>query len=772
MRNVPYIYRHLPIGGGGYVTGFIFHPTQRDLLYARTDIGGMYRFDPYSQEWVSLIDHVTPLDLSQAFPISAAVDPARPERLYVACGERHLSQGTLAVSEDYGDTFRCTTIPVRVHGNLNGRGTGERLLLSREDDSTLIFASQLDGLLISRDLGESWEAVDALPERALTFAAQPCAGVLLVGSAGLERGVPGVRRGPSLYVSYDGGASFAVMEQPKDPRVPGTALLGHVAQRWAADERYVYVTFAATGRNSYIQDVGYSNDSGDSECGRIVRYPIGNDGRLGAMEDITPPFYADTQFGFSGLSACPARSGLLAASSICREEGDFVCVSEDRGENWRVVMCDLQIGRMEFRLPYMRPCCNAGRSIVHWMSDFAIDPFDPRCAWFNTGTGVFRTQNLLDDEVIFCDWCDGIEETVHLNVYAPTDGRNQVIDIIGDLGGFAFEQLDQHCLNSFADDDGNRYITCMNADFRDEAPDHVIVTPRGNWKGYTKGGLIVSHDGCVHFDRLPMPYGLDTQIDALLARIERPNVNAGWCALSADGGSIVWAVGDGDNLPAQCLIRSGDGGASFARCHVTDMNGQPAQGLMKPFADRCDSSLFYGFGEAGQLYVSRDGGRSFAQKEAPDGFPAVNMGLVDCRNKTEIRVESGACGVIWLALGAGGLWRLQYDQANDRFCGRRVSAPEDVVFRMGLGLGRPGGDYIHERKRIYFSGIVGGMYGFYSMNDDGSDLARLNTARQMYGEINSMDGDCRVYGRFYLATGSSGLLYGDITEAKEEEVAL
>lgn len=745
-------YRHLPIGGGGYVTGFLYHPAQPGLLYARTDIGGAYRFDRAGQRWVSLIDHVTPLDLSQTYPISLAVDAARPRRLYIACGENRPGAGQLAVSDDGGETFRTHAMPMLIHGNLGGRGAGERLLADAADASTLWFASQTEGLWRSADEGATWAKVDALHETALTFIAQR-GDMLLVGAAGLAQR-QGSRRGHSLYASFDHGESFRAIEQPESHEVPGARVQGLVAQRCAMDGRYAYVTFCANGPGSYIDDLGYSCDSGDTADGRIWRYELPG---MTNPTDVTPEKgYAD--HGYSGISAA---GGLLLTATICKDGGDSLYLSRDQGTSWTEILHDLDVGELRFRAPYMRPECNGGHSIIHWLSDVKINPHDPDEAWFNTGAGAFRTENLTAPAPAFCDWCDGMEETVHLNVYAPPSGKVQVIDILGDLGGFAFTSLTEPPGNSFADSQGNRYITCINADYRDENPDHFIVTPRGNWTGRTKGGLIVTRDGGETFTRLDMPYGLSEELDGLLRAIERPNVNSGWAALSADGQGIVWAVAEGIELHARHAVYSRDGGGGFARSRVLDLQGREAGGLMKPFADRCAFGVFYGFGEAGQLYVSRDGGATFHQKKAPAGFPAANFGLIDCANKTEIRFASGEPGAAYIAAGDAGLWRLQYDLAADGFTARRLTREGDAAHRVGLGLGRPDGESFASPKALYISGVIGGEYGFYRTLDEGRSFLRLNTQRQMFGEINSIDGDKRVFGRFYLATGSSGVIWGE-----------
>ena len=145
------------------------------------------------------------------------------------------------------------------------------------------------------------------------------------------------------------------------------------------------------------------------------------------------------------------------------------------------------------------------------------------------------------------------------------------LDIVGDLGGFAFQSLSTPCENSFADSEGNRYITCINADFSDLHPETVVVTPRGNWKGKTRGGLILSKDYGRTFDRIPLPYGISDYLDERFKLIECPNVNSGWVALSSDTKSIVYCVADGIDLFAKGVIVSNDCGKSFHKVKIYDL---------------------------------------------------------------------------------------------------------------------------------------------------------------------------------------------------------
>lgn len=767
INQISYRYENVPIPGGGYVTGFIFHTQKPNILYARTDIGGVYRYDNETAQWKSLIDHVTQRDLSESYPIAIGLDVNNSECLLIACGVNEDNKGILAISHDRGRSFTYEKIPTLVHGNLNGRGTGLRLIVDAKDDRTIYFASQEGGILRSRDLGKSWESIEVQGEKYMTFIWQSKdSKTLVVGTAGVTTKQSSKERGHSLYVSYDKGKHFEKLWQPEKSTIIGSRMSGYVAQRYDEDDKYLYITFSETGRRSYVVEHGYSCDSGDALAGRIIRYERDAQGKITSYKEITPfrdsQTKEDLEYGFSGISSCKVQPGLLVATTLCKDDGDCIYRSYDYGEHWELVLDDLKMGNLSFATSYMKPEYNGGHSILHWLSDIKINPFNGNEVWFNSGTGIFGSRDFMSDLPHFKDYTTGIEETVHLNVYSPPSGKMQLIDILGDLGGFAFENLKVACDNSFADAEGNRYITCINADYSDLNPEILVVTARGNWTGKTKGGLILSKDQGKTFERLEMPYGLSDEIDEKLKFIEQPNVNAGWVALSPHCNYLVWSIADNIELPMRTIIHSEDGGKSFKRCKIYNLNNECTnQKGMKVFADRLNNQLMYGFDSEGSIYVSKDGGASFKEYPVDMQLRGVNFALIDCANQAEIRGESGKEGAFYMALREKGLWKMEYMTDKDQLSFKKLSDEGEIIYRVGLGIIRPNGDYFKEDKALYICGDLKGDYGFYRSLDEGKTWVKLNTEQQMFGDINSIEGDSRTFGRFFIATGSRGVLYGE-----------
>ncbi|HOB19194.1 MAG TPA: sialidase family protein [Candidatus Atribacteria bacterium] len=777
---VPYEYRHAPVPGGGFVTGFAFHRLKKGILYARTDIGGVYRYNFDDRTWHSLVDHVTAPGKWETYPLSIALDDNHPEWLYIAAGD--WKHNYLCRSKDMGRHFEYFEIPAGVHGNAPGRGTGERLIVDPVDPGVIYFGSQTNGLLISEDHGEHWRElpvcpVNGKPETDIAFVwLDPRSGsggrcsTIVVSASGKDNSPVGNVRGPSLYISRDGGRSFSPMPgQPSPPDIGNYP--GFVGQRAAFDGRYLYVTMASVV-NSWAGWRGYACDMGGAQLGCVIRYELAENGDIRGWKYITPDMSLLTESkeaicrfsGFGGISADTSKPGRLVCSTQCCAKGDAVFYSEDFGETWTQILHGLTIGQMDFDgVPYMKPEYNGGGNLIHWLSDIKIDPFDSDRAVFNTGTGIFMTENLCaaaeGGTVVWKPSCKGLEETVHLNLYSPPKGEVRLIDIIGDLGGFAFTDLTKPAENSFADENGNRYITCLNADFPDDNPWHIAVTARGNWTGKTTGGLIWSEDQCRTWTRRKDPTGLTERIDRLIDAIRRPNTNSGWVAVSADGRTLVWSLAEGSRLPVDAVVYTDDLGSSWNKCRVYDLEGNIVdneQDTLKVMSDRVDPEVFYGFGDGSRLYISRDRARTFHEIQVPSDFPALELGGIDGRMPAEIRAESGKTGVIWISTGEQGLWKIIFDKLNGTADFRKVSADGDVIYRQGMGKAAPDSDC----KTLYVNGIIKGEYGFYRSFDEGRTWQRINSASQMFGDIRSIAGDPRVFGLLYIATGTRGVLWG------------
>ena len=163
---VPYKWRNVTILGGGFVTGVVFSTIERDLIYARTDIGGAYRYAPKTHSWVPLTDMFGRDDANFWGIESIALDPADANKIYMAAGtytQPWAGDPAMLSSNDRGVTWKIHKTSFRMGGNEDGRSNGERLAVDPNSPNVLFFGSRKNGLMRSVDRARTWSTVSGFP---------------------------------------------------------------------------------------------------------------------------------------------------------------------------------------------------------------------------------------------------------------------------------------------------------------------------------------------------------------------------------------------------------------------------------------------------------------------------------------------------------------------------------------------------------------------------------------------------------------------------------
>src|SRR5690349_8252078 len=143
-----YTWKNAQIAGGGFVPGIIFNQSQANLIYARTDIGGAYRWDQTTGRWIPLLDWVGFTNWGWNGVVSLATDSVDPNKVYAAVGMYTNSfdpnNGGILRSSDKGNTWQSTALPFKLGGNMPGRGMGERLAIDPNRNSVPYFGAPRD----------------------------------------------------------------------------------------------------------------------------------------------------------------------------------------------------------------------------------------------------------------------------------------------------------------------------------------------------------------------------------------------------------------------------------------------------------------------------------------------------------------------------------------------------------------------------------------------------------------------------------------------------
>ena len=730
-RPVGTTWSSVKFGGGGYVTGLIYHPTTANLLYARTDIGGAYRWNPATSSWTPITDGLGfgAAESSYHGVESIALDPNNDQRVYMVAGMYNTDQADarLYISNDRGATWTWVNLPFSAGGNNNGRGMGERLMVDPNHPSTLFFGSRTAGLWKSTDSGLTWAQVAALSTAKLTqdqisalggHAMGVTLAVYDTGTRGTGTAtqtiytaispdyVSAAGLASSMYKSTDGGATWNPVTTP----VSGY----HIPHMARAADGMFYVVFT----------VGAGPGAGGP--GRLYKF----DGTTWTLLKSVDP--ADgTNFGLGGVSVSGSGTTTRIALGVTNSWGNYngqqiVQLSDDAGLTWREI---------EAAMP--------GESASGWVDDVEINPFNRDHILHVHGGGVIETKNATSATPTWSGSVTGIEEIAVQAIATPPAGAPYtLINSSGDVGNWVHTSLSTApTLNP-----GTGWSNGNSADMAWSDPLYLASTSVINSSGVAVGHW--SGDG----GQTWAAFG---------------SIPAGAAANTASTGNIVvtarnkavWAPAN--SVPSYTT----DNGATWTS---TNLPALPAVGWNRGYrlaADRKNPNKVYAYdsggawwASTGKFYVSTDGGHTFTLSA---GSVAANL-APNSYWVTSMVVNPNAEGDIWLADGnamyhstdSGASW-----QKLPNFASVVGGNPwPDLQGATGVALGKAakGASY---SSAVYVVGTVNGQWGVYRSDNGGATWTRFNDDAHQYGGIGVIAADQSLYGRIYFSGTGRGMLY-------------
>jgi xyloglucan-specific exo-beta-1,4-glucanase len=722
----PTTWTNAKIGGGGYVTGLIFHPTTPNLLYARTDIGGAYRWNQATSSWLPITDGFGAAESFFQGAESIALDPNNDQLVYMSTGLYDSANATarLYISSDRGDHWTHVNLPFSAGSNNGGRAMGERMMVDPNLPSTLYYGSRTAGLWKSLDSGRTWAQVTSLSATKMSSDQLNAVGgtamgveLVLFDTGGKGAGsatktiyaaiapdyVSVAGLSSNLYKSADGGSTWTPVPTP----VSGY----HIPHMVRAADGMFYVAFTKGA------------GPGDSGPGRFYKFD-GTTWTLLASSDSG---------GYGGVSVFGSGATTRIALGVSGTWGNYagmkiVQLSDDDGKTWR----EIEAG-------------TSGETASGWVDDVEIDPSNRDHILHVHGGGIIETRNASSATPTWAGVVEGIEENAISALATPPVGAPYiVIDSAGDIGTWVHTDL----AKKPTEGPSNQWSNGYSADIA--WSDALYIAGIGMINGTGAGFGFWSGDG----GKTWASFATNAPGGA--------TGSGGSVAVTARN-KLVWAPTD--SVPSYTT----DNGASWTS---TNLPALPSvgTGIGRTYhlaADRKNPNKVYAYeaggawwAGSGKVYVSTDGGHSFTLSQASvDAKLAPNYFWT-----TSLAVNPNAEGDVWLAdgntvyhsLDSGATWTKLANFAS--IMGSNAWPDGQGATAGALGKPAPGANY---SAAVYVVGVINGVWGVHRSDDGGATWTRFNDDAHQYGGIGPIAADQNTYGRIYIAGNGRGLFYSN-----------
>lgn len=553
------VWKNVQIGGTGFVTGIVASKTEADLKYARTDVGGAYRWNKTSGTWIPLLDWTSINQTGYQGVESLAIDPQNNDVVYILAGTDYFNNGRTAVlkSTDRGNTFTETivTSQFKAHGNGMGRSNGERLAVDPNNSNVLFCGTRRNGLFKSTDGGSTWTKNSAFPVTATANDNGICFVIFdpNTASGGTTQTIyAGVSRtgASNLYKSIDGGASWTAVTNSTTAYMPQRAVLDS---------------------NGTLL-ITYADKEGPWNPGSGQIWKLNS---TGTLTNITPAGIAKP---FGGIDVDPANPLRIVASTMntyllqytpsggSGVYGDRFFLSTDGGATWKDLVGTSGIKMMDNGCTWI----SGSSASIHWAGDIKFNPFNTAQASVVSGNGIFTCDDVNAVQTTWKFDAKGQEESVPYDLISIPSGP--ALSVIADYDGFKHTDVSVYA---------SQYVPTMGSSTG-------IAYAAGNTNKLVRLG-----------DK--MYYSSDQGTTWIMTAATLQG-SKGSVALSYDGTKILHCPEN-----ANALYRTADNGATWTASTGVSFNTVPV-------SDPVTNNKFYVYNSGnGDLMVSTNGGSSFTK---------------------------------------------------------------------------------------------------------------------------------------------------------------
>lgn len=609
-----FTFSQVAMGGGGFVSG-VFATSEEGLYYARTDVGGSYRYNKDTQKWEAMSYDISEEDRGLLGIDGLAFGEKDPNKVYMLAGTEYFSNGLtcLLYSDDYGKTWNRTDLTemIKAHGNGMGRGNGERIAVDPKNSDIVYVGGRTGGMVKSTDGGKTFTALDMGTNTSTSNGNGICS-IIIDPKSGDDSACTTIYAAISrtqednLYKSTDGGATWnPVADAPK----------GFFTQRMKYNgDGKIAITYASAE--------GPWNNNRTS--GGIRLLDMSND----TFTDITPvkKSYGDIVIDPANPDRMVACTENIYVPQPNGQYGDEFYVTTDGGKSWTLLNEKMKMsdGGVEW----------ISTASMHWCSSMAIDPNNTNKIMVVSGNGIFTCDNIWEESPEFSFFAKGIEETVPYDIISIPGGK--LVSVIGDYDGFAQDNAEEYGVvhSSVAGSMTGLAVAAKATDTwvkcggDEEKPGFWYTTDAGKtWNNVKYSPL----------ENNKIAYG-------------------GYVGVSADGKRFFWAPGNDSSI-----YYSDDLGKTWTK-------SEGGVGAKKIICDPVNPDYVYA-ASGGAFFYSEDGGKTFTQnmtlsvfnaarpvvapgKEGVVYYPAMGLQVSTDYGKTFTRMDTlSACMAVGLGKG-------------------------------------------------------------------------------------------------------------------------